>query len=155
MFSGPFSEGQKHNHEQLKEVSFEDDDLNALRILLKLLHLQHDNMPKSLTCKELLNLAIVVNKYDCVRVVKYSVKHWLQLARNASNEFEATCDLTTAAFILGQSDDFRQLTKQLVLTYTGAFTSLYDVEESILPAKTFRKSRLPRNHLASLLTRGR
>lgn len=47
-----------------QEVEFPDDDLDALLIILRVAHLKFRELPESLSFKELVNLAVVCDKYD-------------------------------------------------------------------------------------------
>ncbi|KAK3627924.1 hypothetical protein LTR56_018914 [Elasticomyces elasticus] len=66
---GPhYLEGQApRSAEQPKEVQLPDDDPNAMNMLLALVHFQDPDTKKALISPaELANLAVAVDKYDCI-----------------------------------------------------------------------------------------
>ena len=52
------------------EADFPDDDPDALLCVLRIAHLQFRKIPKTLNYAELLNLAILCDKYDTVAIVR-------------------------------------------------------------------------------------
>lgn len=58
--SGPFKEARPEND----SVLFPEDDAQALQILLYIAHLQFHSIPETLSFTQLLNLAIICDKYN-------------------------------------------------------------------------------------------
>ena len=52
------------------EMDFPEDDPDALLCVLRIAHLQFQKIPETLNYTELLNLAIVCDKYDTVAIVR-------------------------------------------------------------------------------------
>ena len=59
------------------ELHFEDDDGEALLLLLRIAHLQFAEVPVSLDFDKLLQVAILCDMYDCVGLVKPWLSTWL------------------------------------------------------------------------------
>lgn len=73
--SGNFKEARPKNG----EVSFPEDDSDAMFIVLSVVHYQFQNIPKALTKEELLNLAIVCDKYDVTKLLlSWFRLNWLE-----------------------------------------------------------------------------
>ena len=52
------------------EMDFPEDDADALLCVLRIAHLQFRTLPKTLDYAQLLNLAIICDKYDTVAIVR-------------------------------------------------------------------------------------
>ena len=65
---GHFMESQRSSSP--REIHFPDDDADALLIVLYIAHLQFGKLPEALDYQELLNLAIICDKYDTVSTVR-------------------------------------------------------------------------------------
>lgn len=69
---GPFKESQP-SHGQ---VTFHDDDAEALLILLLAAHLRLRDVPQTLWYEQLMNVFILCDKYDCVELVRPWISAW-------------------------------------------------------------------------------
>ena len=65
---GRFMESQRSSTHG--EVDFPEDDPDALLCILRIAHLQFRKIPETLNFAELLNLAIICDKYDTVAIVR-------------------------------------------------------------------------------------
>ena len=65
---GHFMESQRSSTH--REMDFPEDDPNALLCVLRIAHLQFRKIPETLNYAELLNLAIICDKYDTVAIVR-------------------------------------------------------------------------------------
>lgn len=100
-----------------KEVSLPDDDPDALLIILHIAHLNFDVVTGPRSFIEILNLAIICDKYDTVKV--FSPWRWCWL----STTHEQYCapgreEWLFIAWTFGKKIVFRELFKHLVLTMT-------------------------------------
>ena len=59
------------------EIPMPDDDANALRVLLSVIHLKFGLLPKLLAYDDLVKLAIVCDKYDVAEVVQPWITDWI------------------------------------------------------------------------------
>ena len=96
-----------------QEVEFPDDDLDALLIILRVAHLKFRELPNSLSFKELVNLAVVCDKFDAVGVVRRWLPQWLApwYKESCSPGYE---EWLSIAWTTGDSATFRTNTKHLI-----------------------------------------
>ena len=98
-----------------KEITLEDDDLEALLLLLNIAHLRYLNIPTSLEYNGLLNLAILCDKYDTVTLIRPWLPKWLEglkhLADTAGYE-----EWLFIAWVLGDAKTFERVAVRLVST---------------------------------------
>ncbi|KAE8447176.1 hypothetical protein EG329_011007 [Mollisiaceae sp. DMI_Dod_QoI] len=97
------------------EVDFTDDDGEALLILLRITHLQFDDVPLTLSYDLLLNVAIVCDQYDCVRIVKPWLSHWLSNEKNESLK-DGHENWLWIAWVFGRSEVFEDLALRMLRT---------------------------------------
>lgn len=100
-----------------KEVSLPDDDHIALLIILHIVHLNFDVLAGPRGFYELLNLAILCDKYDVVKLIRPWYSCWLETDR------EQYCapgqeEWLFIAWTFGKEAVFKDLSKHLVLTMT-------------------------------------
>lgn len=95
-----------------KEAYLLDDDPDMLLILLRISHLQFHELPAMLTFVQLLNLAILCDKYDTVRIVRPWIRQWQEpledLALTPGYE-----EWLFIAWTFGDSVTFKNLAQQL------------------------------------------
>ncbi|KAG0130330.1 hypothetical protein HOY82DRAFT_486844, partial [Tuber indicum] len=79
--TSPFSEAQRFNNSPHSTDPFvlrlHDDDPVALCILLRALH-NHPSVPRSLTFRQLVKMAVVVDKYDCSHATRMYGDKWMK-----------------------------------------------------------------------------
>jgi hypothetical protein len=108
----PFPRLPEHEKEGL---DFQDDDSSALLVLLKIAHLQFTNIPAKRSYEELLNLAILCDKYDCVRLVKPWVSKWCHALEQRIENWDGKEDYLFVAWVFGRKPAFTQLVSRFVL----------------------------------------
>jgi hypothetical protein len=64
MFLPHWSEGQRLCKEALTEILLPEDDADAMRIICYIIHHRNDLVPRHLTTRDILRIAIEVDKYD-------------------------------------------------------------------------------------------
>lgn len=70
--TGPFKESQSDNG----EITFPDDNSEALLILLLAAHVRFPDVPQELWYEQLLNVCILCDKYDCIALVRPWLPRW-------------------------------------------------------------------------------
>ena len=124
---GPFRESQPENN----EVTFPDDDAEALLILLLAAHLRFQHVPHELCLDQLLAVCTACDKYDCVELIRPWISGWQACqsrpagqAMRAKQLFiawttgdEAAFERAARSFVnLSTADDFNhQLTSWIIL----------------------------------------
>ncbi|KAF8855126.1 hypothetical protein BDZ45DRAFT_805227 [Acephala macrosclerotiorum] len=76
---GPSGENNKQETSSwpVNEVDFRDNDSEALLILLRIAHLQYNDVPTTLAYETLLDVAVLCNRYSCVELVEPWLSQWL------------------------------------------------------------------------------
>ena len=124
MFGPHFSEGQDLRADGLKEVSMPDDDSNALEIVCNIIHLRNDAVPETLSPTEVLNVAVVADKFDCVVAMKHASALWLN--PREIQDITELGHLMAAAYVLDNARAFGEITLSMILRHKGRYLSLAD-----------------------------
>lgn len=137
MFRPNWIEGQGLSKDTPKEVPLVEDDADALRTICCVIHHRNDDVSQSLTAKEILQIAIEVDKYDLKVALKYASAQWLKPQDNIDRVDRGY--LLAAAFLFGGMDTFAAHTLALILYYKGSYLEFLDDEitSQIVPLKTF------------------
>ncbi|KAF4960489.1 hypothetical protein FSARC_10457 [Fusarium sarcochroum] len=143
---GPhWKEGQnKHDHDEHdREKPFElllpDDNAVALKMICFILHHQNREVPRSLTARDILAIAVAADKYDCLDALRFASESWL---RTSGDEAGNLMLLTAAAYIFQDAQAFKEITRALIIYYDGSYLALSLEEvESFMPWRVFCKSR--------------
>lgn len=109
--SGPFKEARPEND----SVLFPEDDAQALQIVLYIAHLQFHSIPETLSFTQLLNLAIICDKYDTARLILPWFHKWETSLRNSALEQGHECSLLIA-WVFRDLDTFKLVADTLVRT---------------------------------------
>lgn len=75
---GHFLEANSSRAPGSKEVTFYDDDVNALLLLLNIAHLNFDKLPGTVDLDGLWKIAVLCDKYDMVRVIRPWLPKWTE-----------------------------------------------------------------------------
>lgn len=106
-------------------LQLEDDNPEALAVILLALHCQNFLVPKAISFKNLLDLAIICDKYDCAAGVSLWIDIWSQkwkaMALVAGYE-----QWLFIAWTFGMGEVFESLSKKLILE------GLYSAEDPTL-----------------------
>ena len=144
LFSSRFAEGQGVQA-GVKEVAISDDP-RALLSLCRILHRKTLLDRHIGTASALLDFALIVDKYDCVEIIKHELEGLLRnLERCPDWDIRyGTASMLTAAYLLDQPEDFRRLTRSLVLKETSSLYSLGERCEELLPTTILSKPTVSR-----------
>lgn len=71
------------------EVPFAEDNAAALLLILRIAHLQFQELPEALDLHEMLSLAVVCDKYDTAGLVRPWIKQWEESLKKRSTLVEA------------------------------------------------------------------
>lgn len=104
--SGNFKEAHPKNG----EVSFPEDDPDAIFIVLSAVHYQFQNIPKILSSKDLLTLGLVCEKYDVAKLMKpWFHSRWLK-----SSRFKNVGNPALLAWLFQDLETFKKLVDEMV-----------------------------------------
>lgn len=109
--SGPFKEARPEND----SVILPEDDAQALQILLYIAHLQFHSIPETLSFTQLLNLAIICDKYDTARLIFPWFHKWEISFKNSALELGHECSLLIA-WVFRDLGTFKDVADTLVQT---------------------------------------
>lgn len=135
MFGPDWREGRRISNELPAEVALPNDDADAMRIICCIIHHRNNLIPPLPTTKKVLQIAIVVDKYDLTVALKFVMLEWLRKPRNKLGIVEVG-DLLAAAFLLNIHDMLVAYAKMLVLDYSESYRGILDDEliGQVLPA---------------------
>lgn len=152
-----FEEGQDaRSAYDPKEIPLPDDDAEAVRLLCELTHFRagmgstSNAKPILEATKEILRLAVVVDKYDCIEALHLASSALLNAFRYELNQqkvtLESVADLAAAAYLFRQDDHFAFFTRRMILDYTEPFSPLVECESGeMMPSIAFCMDRLHRD----------
>lgn len=106
-------EGRDVQTSPVQQLNFVEDDSEALLILLRIAHLQFKDIPVTLSYGQLLNLATLVDQYDCIGIIRPWLATWLA---NEKAEWKAPgheCGLFIA-WAFGRKEVFESLALKMV-----------------------------------------
>ncbi len=83
---GHFKEATWSTSAANREVAFPDDDPGALLVLLNISHLNFDQLPTTMEFDTLLNIAVLCDKYDMVKVIRPWIPKWAEPLRSHALE---------------------------------------------------------------------
>jgi hypothetical protein len=105
-----------------KKIDCSDDDAQALLVLLNIAHLKFDIVPKLLPYQLLYHVAILVDQYQCLKLVSPWLKLWSQ-----DEESQLMVDGQEGwlfiAWAFGRESIFEQLARKLLKRSTNYFGS--------------------------------
>jgi hypothetical protein len=112
---------QRWTESSATEIPFPDDDVDAMLIVLRIAHLRFRELPakKPIKLEDLLQLAVVCDKYDAVQSVRpfLDLHHWTHdLVPNVETQINCHPSWLFIAWTFGYKDTFASLAKHLVST---------------------------------------
>jgi len=135
LFSQGFSEGSKPASEALE---LDEDEPDAIVSLMAILHMRYTG-PMPMTTLEIVSLAVVTDKYDCVKAVRLSLD---ALFPAIATDMSATdmVRLAVAAYLLDYPGMFTKATLKLITYYRTAIPQLVELDiAQRIPFKAWRK----------------
>jgi hypothetical protein len=124
LFGPHFAEGQDLDSNNPKEVSMPDDNARALEIICNVIHLRNDAVPRSLSPKDIFEIAIAADKFDCVVALRYAGAVWLN-PEGVENILELSY-LMSAAYIFDDAQAFGDITLSMMLNHKDSYLPLAD-----------------------------
>jgi hypothetical protein len=141
MFGPDWREGKRMSAEELTEIELPENDTNAMLRVCYILHEREDLVPEYLPTEEVLQIAIVADKYDLSDALKYASLDWL-LPRTlwSLTSMSETGQLMAAAFLFDDTAMFMLHSKSLILNRTESYLGLGNDEivSEVLPPETLR-----------------
>ena len=142
-----FSEGQALRDGKTARIEFPDDDTEAMKAICKCAHFQPED-PSNVTEKWLVNLAMLVDKYDCLGATRCFGALALASISIKLDQTLSDGHLLLPAYVLDDYVSFQRITKRLVFEVNGVgqahatACSVYGLSEDmkqLLPAGLARE----------------
>jgi hypothetical protein len=111
--ASPASKNNNGQKPPVVSLNFCDDDSVALLILLRLVHFKTKDTPTKLPYELLLNIAILVDKYDCIDLVRPWVSSWF-LSVEMDSKVQGHVGWLFIAWVFGREKVFTDLATTLV-----------------------------------------
>ncbi|KAK5692474.1 hypothetical protein LTR97_010783 [Elasticomyces elasticus] len=115
------------------EIPLPDDDAANMIILCRALHVQHDSLPARVQPKELVQLSLIADKYDCVGSLRFASEVWIKHHMDTTNPAKMM-KLLAAAYFFRQTELFSKIGRNLILASDGPL--LESSEEHIAALET-------------------
>lgn len=149
LLNGNFREGNADTTGE--PCTIEEGNVEGILDLLAILHMRYDgSIPMS--PRDILQLAIVADKYDCVKAISLTLDTLFPRCTAALHLWDAR-DVIVAAFILDHPKIFRNSTREILMSQAGTFADIAQTEiGQRVPVKAWRK--LPRSLNLHELTKG-
>ncbi|TID22680.1 V-type proton ATPase subunit D [Venturia nashicola] len=111
MLTGNFSEAVKD------EIVLEDDDPGALLLVLRIAHLKHSEVRRTLSLPDLVNVATICDKYDTAAVCRPFVAGWIDqwLPTSISKD---SFEVIWPTWVFGYDKQFVSLVDELYQCFT-------------------------------------
>lgn len=105
---------EKETEVKHKQIDCTEDDGEALLILLNIVHLNFDGVPAFLEYPTLLEVAVLVDQYDCVKVVRPWLESWMK--NEKSERLKAKQEgWLFISWVFGRETTFSELARHMVL----------------------------------------
>ncbi|KAF2491508.1 hypothetical protein BU16DRAFT_565209 [Lophium mytilinum] len=115
MFTGGFAESQGLSSSSPREVSLPEDDPYATVLLCRIVHLKHNEVPKTIDIELLIQLTWLCDKYQCALAVQPWAMYWVtELLSHAAERTLQVEKLLLIAYELDLAEPFYKVAEALV-----------------------------------------
>lgn len=126
MFKPPWLESTKlaENRISPPELVLPEDDFRAMNVICCIIHHRNDLVPSDISASDILQVAIVADKYDMLTALKYATAEWLKKRpKPKTAEAEAILfmgHLLAAAFLFHEPEHFLRLSLEMLFNFSGS-----------------------------------
>lgn len=117
-------------------VRLPDDNAAAMQILCGAIHYQINDVSQPVQPTQLENLAVLCDKYDCVRALKPWTTAWFTAALEDYPSKDSCLKLLSAACALDDPHAFSIVSWEIIVTRQGPISGLQKLTEHDLMPKT-------------------
>ena len=96
-------------------ITLPEDDVLSVFVVLLASHMRFQEIPGSVTFKQLVNLCVVCDKYDCISGLQPWLPGWLALYKESVAE-PGWEEWSFVAWVVGDEAIFEQVTNNIILT---------------------------------------
>lgn len=141
-----FEEGRVLKNTGRLELNLPDDDPEPLLVLMTIIHLQPQKVDKVMSTQELVDIAILVDKYELLGVTKGHADRWIKALKKpglpARTSLKDTClGWLTFCWVFRHEAKFKGVTQMLILHDDGTY--LDGAEDYPIPKRIISKLPLP------------
>lgn len=126
--NGRFLESTQPQPGDPQIVNFSDDDPGALRTLLDIGHLNFHNLPDDRDVPEVFQLAVLCDKYDCIRLLRPWTGKWYTHFDENRDKHDPGKRLFIA-WAFGYDEEYKRLSRTLYKEITGPWQGSYQDED--------------------------
>lgn len=131
LLSPSFAEGQAllSNPTTPCEIELRDDNPESMQIVLNAIHMKNKKLPQRLTAEEIVDLAILVDKYFLHEVMQPLLDKWL-----IPTQHDNLYSFLHATVILNHSNSFSETTRLMILHHATSYSKhiCMDMDSSLL-----------------------
>lgn len=127
MFRPPWLESTKLSENRISppELALPEDDFRAMNVICCIIHHRNDLVPSEISASDILQVAIVADKYDMLTALKYAAGAWLKMRPDAGTpEAESILfmgNLLAAAYLFRDPEQFQAIALRLMFDYFGTY----------------------------------
>ena len=114
LLKGGFRESSELYAKGATEISLPDDSVDGLVVLMNIIHGKFRSLPKKMTPQLLIQIVLLVDKYNLHESVEPFTDRWMEQVRPkipTNNWPEGTMSWISIALVLCLRDDFKHLTR--------------------------------------------
>jgi len=116
----------KEGHDMLgrdgpAEVPLPDDNAAALNLICAIIHHRNKKVPQTLAAGDVLKIAVTADKYQCVDALRFASGNWLRPCKKEAGDLML---LTAAACLFQNAPAFKEITRAIILNYSGPYLAL-------------------------------
>ncbi|KAK1145669.1 hypothetical protein N8T08_003905 [Aspergillus melleus] len=104
------------------EMLFPEDNGTSLQYICAVTHSRGQMIPENLSPQDILDIAIVADKYDFIDALEMANRSWLRVCEK---DEAGNMALMAAAYMFRNAQAFRQISKALALDYAGSYLNIY------------------------------
>jgi len=137
---GPnFKEGQSDDGSNVKEILLPADKPSTIELMCNIIHHRIHETSHTLAAIEIHDLAIVSDKYDCIRATALAARAWIY--PNSARDTNELRLFLISASMFAPPEAFYKVSTSLVINHRGSYKVLEDVPGFIerLGWETIRK----------------
>lgn len=133
MFAGDFSEGKNLSSMCAKQLALEDDDEDALELLLAYIHFRTPTFAPD--ARTLYFFSCLCDKYSC----SSSVSDYAIASFGSPKSISGVQYKVAASWLLNYAEAFRVATEQLVVNFDVFEVHAFPDDNYLIPSKIMRK----------------
>lgn len=127
---GPhFKEGHQLAQPGLTEIELPEDDTEAIETVFNIIHGRNNKVSDTLNLDELLQVAIIIDKYECHIPLTFALKLWLSSV--STTDPVQMCTLAMVGVVLRNQATFADATSALILNHYESYLSLVNMQGNI------------------------